>query len=109
MTQHIEHFLNTTTIITADGSLVPVEELESLYIYWCSQTGSASTETSDILAVLAEHGVDPVTQDGVPYVEGLVLSGSVVADFILSCDFAGAWGAPFAPEFASVREVATAS
>ncbi len=109
MTQHIEHFLRATTTVTVDGSLVSIDELEGLYVYWCSLNDQEAAETSDVVAVLRSQGVETTSHEGMDYVEGLVLTGSLVTDFILSCEFSGAWGIPFVHELASAPEVATAS
>ncbi|MHA7241223.1 hypothetical protein [Arthrobacter sp. TMS1-12-1] len=109
MTQHITGFLQTTTTVTADGALVSLDELESLYVYWCCLRGEDPSATEDVLAALGQQGVEPVTRDGVEYVEGLVLTGSLVTDFILSCDFTGTWGVPSAQELAAAREAVTVS
>lgn len=109
MTQHIEHFLRTTTTVTTDGSLVSIDELEGLYVYWCSLNDQEPSATSYVVAVLQSQGVYPTSHEGTDYLEGLVLTGSLVADFIVSCEFSGAWGLPFAHELAPEREVATAS
>ncbi|MBG6223874.1 hypothetical protein IWX63_000422 [Arthrobacter sp. CAN_A2] len=109
MTQHIEHFLQATTTITTDGALVSVDELESLYVYWCSRNSEDPSATEQVVAALERHGVEPATRDGVDYVEGLVLTGSLVTDFILSCEFTGIWGVPAAYEPATALDAATAS
>jgi len=109
MTQHIAHFSQDCLTITDDGSLVSVEELESLYLYWCEHTDQAPLDTSSVLEALAALGLVEAQQDGVDYVEGLVLTGSIVADFILSDDFAGVWGVPTRWDVAALPDVATAS
>lgn len=109
VTQHIDGFLDATTTVTLDGALVSVEELESLYVYWCSRNHHDPSATEDVLAALGQQGVEPVTRDGVDYVEGLVLIGGLVRDFILACEFSGTWGVPSAHEPATAREAAAAS
>ncbi|OUM39974.1 hypothetical protein [Arthrobacter sedimenti] len=137
MTQHIDDFLHDCTTVTADGSLVSVDEVEGLYLYWCSLRAADSTgnrgedsteestedlvedsledfteesaETAAVLDAVYARGVEPIQRDGVDYVEGLVLTGPVMADFIVACDFAGVWGHPELCDLAAVREVVTAS
>ncbi len=134
MTQHPEEFIQDCITVTADGSLVSADEIEGLYLHWCSlratPTSTASHDDSDgsdgfddldasgdsaaedgspLLDVLRTHGVVTVLNDGVEYLEGLVLTGPVVADFILSCDFAGAWGRPESQDLALLQDVASAS
>jgi hypothetical protein len=109
MTQHIDDFLLACTTVTADGSLASVDEVEGLYGYWCSLTSSDALETGVVLEALHARGVEPAQRDGVDYVEGLVLTGPVMTDFILAVDFAGAWGHPDTRDSAVLREVATAS
>ncbi|MHA7281512.1 hypothetical protein [Arthrobacter sp. TMS2-4] len=107
--QHIDHFLQATSTVTLDGALVSLDELEGLYVYWCSLNHQDPSATLDVLAALERQGVERVTRDGVDYVEGLVLTGGLVTDFILSCDFAGTWGVPSAHELATAYEAAAAS
>ncbi|WP_146065602.1 hypothetical protein [Arthrobacter pityocampae] len=108
VTQHIDEFLGATTTVTLDGALVSVDELESLYVYWCSRNHHDPSATEDVLAALGQQGVEPLARDGVDYVEGLVLTGGLVRDFILACEFSGVWGVPSTLEPATARE-ATAS
>ncbi|MUK01706.1 hypothetical protein GM708_07025 [Vibrio cholerae] len=108
MTQHIDAFLNTCLTVTADGSLVSLDEFEGLYVYWCSTHDEDALETSEVLGLLASEGVESTQRNGVDYVEGLLLTGPVAVEFILSCDFSGAWGQPDSMELADLREVATA-
>ncbi|MDN4610856.1 hypothetical protein [Arthrobacter burdickii] len=125
MTQHTDDFLHDCTTVTADGSLVSVDEVEGLYLYWRSLRAADSSgdrvddstrdstddsvETAAVLDALYARGVEPIQRNGVDYVEGLVLTGPVVADFIVVCDFAGVWGQPELWELAAVQEVVTAS
>jgi hypothetical protein len=126
MTQHTEEFIQECITVTADGSLVSVDEAEGLYLHWRSLRtasadttditdsadgldGAASDDDGPLLRALRGHGVERVDHDGVEYLEGLVLTGPVVADFFLSCDFAGAWGRPDAWELALIRDLASAS
>jgi hypothetical protein len=129
MTQHIDDFLHDCTTVTADGSLVSVDEVEGLYLYWRSlraagstpdrvensaddstdDSAEDSTETAAVLDALYARGVEPIQRNGVDYVEGLVLTGPVMAEFIVACDFAGVWGQPELWDLAAVREVVTAS
>ncbi|MHA7279091.1 hypothetical protein ACX80H_04985 [Arthrobacter sp. MDT2-2] len=129
MTQHIDDFLHDCTTVTADGSLVSVDEVEGLYLYWRSlraadstpdrvedstddsadDSAEDSTETAAVLDALYARGVEPIQRNGVDYVEGLVLTGPVMAEFIVACDFVGAWGQPELWDLAAVREVVTAS
>ncbi len=109
MTQHTEDFLRECITVTDDGSLATVDEVEGLYLYWCSLRTGAGTDTGSLLETLVAHGVEPVQQDGVDYLEGVILAGPVVADFISSCDFAGAWGHPDPRISELLRDVATAS
>lgn len=109
VTQHIDEFLEATTTVTLDGALVSVDELESLYVYWCSRNHHDPSATEDVLAALGQQGVEPVTRDSVDYVEGLVLTGGLVRDFILACEFSGAWGVPSMHEPATAREATAAS
>jgi hypothetical protein len=109
MTQHTADFLQECITVTADGSLATLDEVEGLYQYWCSLHTGAGTDTGPLLETLAAHGVGPVHQDGVDYLEGVILAGPVVADFIMSCDFAGAWGRPDPRVSELLREVVTAS
>ncbi|KNC13476.1 hypothetical protein AC792_15830 [Arthrobacter sp. RIT-PI-e] len=107
--QHLDSFSSTCLTLTDDGSLVPVDELEGLYLYWCSGTGETPVGTPALLESLAGLGAEPVQQDGVDYVEGLVLTGDVVADFILEHDFVGAWGVPTRWDVDALPAIATAS
>lgn len=109
MMQHIQDFLQQCTTVTADGSLVSLDELEGLYVYWCSLGGKDVRETEAVLDELRLHGLETAQRHGVDYVEGLVLAGPVMADFILACHFTGAWGQPDLMDLAPVREVVTAS
>lgn len=109
MTQHIATFLQDCTTVTADGSLVSVDELEGLYLYWCSTRAHTPLETGDLVAALAEQGVEAAQRHGVDCVEGLVLTGGVMTEFILACDFTGAWGRPDLWELAPAQVAATAS
>jgi hypothetical protein len=99
MTQHIDNFLQDCITVTDDGSLVSLDELEGLYVYWCSLRGQDALATDALLEILSAARMEPSHQDGVDYVEGLVLTGHVVADFILAHDFSGNWGTPAAWEF----------
>lgn len=108
MTQHIPAFLLECTTVTADGSLSTLDELEGLYVYWCSLRGHEPLDTGLVLEVLAPHAVTPTTHDGVKCLEGLVLTGPVMADFIMNCEFAGAWGFNDAMELGTVQQVAWA-
>ncbi len=108
MTQHIDAFLNTCLTVTADGSLVSLDEFEGLYVYWCSHQDDDVLETAEVLDLLTPAGVELTQRNGVDYVEGLLLTGPVAAEFILSCEFSGAWGQPDSLELAELREVATA-
>ncbi len=108
MTQNIDQFLQDCSTFPADGSLTSLDELEGLYVYWCSLRDEEARTTEAVLDVLGTRGVEAATYDGVDYVEGLILTGPVKADFILSCDFAGFWGQPNLLNLA-VRSVATAS
>ncbi|MHA7285313.1 hypothetical protein ACX80I_03470 [Arthrobacter sp. MDT3-44] len=121
MTQHIDDFLHDCITVTADGSLVSIDEVEGLYLYWSSLRAADSTEgssgvstddspdTAAVLEALYARGVEPIQRDGVDYVEGLILTGPVMADFIVACDFSGVWGQPELWDLAAVREVVTAS
>jgi hypothetical protein len=121
MTQHTDDFLHDCTTVTADGSLVSVDEVEGLYLYWRSLRAADSSgdrvddstddsvETAAVLDALYARGVEPIQRNGVDYVEGLVLTGPVVADFIVACDFPGVWGQPELWDLAAVQEVVTAS
>lgn len=110
MTQHIAPFLQDCITVTADGSLVSLDELEGLYLYWCSTRADAPLETEDLVTVLlTQQGVERTQRDGVDCVEGLVLTGGVMAEFILTGDFTGAWGRPDLWDLATARQVATAS
>ncbi len=127
MPQHIEEFIRQCITVTADGSLVSADEVEGLYLHWLSLHAAPSTLTSitsgdpeatedpraddgsPLLDALRSGGVGTVQNDGVEYLEGLVLTGPVVADFILSCDFAGVWGQPDPRELALIRDVASVS
>lgn len=118
MTQHIEEFLQECTTVTADGTLASLDEVEGLYLYWSSlravaasdgTDGADPTDTSAVLDALRSRGVEPARRDGVDYLEGLVLTGPVMTDFILSCDFTGAWGHPDVRELAPAGDVAAAS
>ncbi|MFJ6001337.1 hypothetical protein [Arthrobacter sp. NPDC092385] len=108
MTQHIENFLQDCTTVTGDGSHATLDEVEGLYVYWCSLRADDALDTDVLLEALQSRGVEPVQRDGVDYVEGLVLTGPIMAGFILSCDFAGAWGRPELDSVA-VRDVASVS
>ncbi|WP_052273806.1 hypothetical protein [Arthrobacter sp. L77] len=108
LTQHLEHFLRATTTVTTDGALVSLDELEGLYVYWCSLNGQDPAATEDVVSALEQQGVEPVTRDGVDYVEGLVLTGGLVIDFILACEFTGAWGDPSAYGPATALDTGTA-
>lgn len=107
--QHLDSFSSTCLTITDDGSLVSVDELEGVYLHWCAETGETALDTPTLLGSLAGLGAEPVRQDGVDYLEGLVLSGDVVADFILSQDFSGVWGVPTRWDAGALAEIATAS
>lgn len=124
MPHHIEEFIRQCITVTADGSLVSADEVEGLYQHWLSLrtapaplTSITSTDLEDLeadddsplLDALRSGGVGTVQNDGVEYLEGLVLTGPVVADFILSCDFAGVWGQPDPRELALIRDVASVS
>lgn len=109
MIQHIQEFLQHCTTVTADGSLASLDELEGLYVYWCSLTGTEALETDAVLDGLRLLGLEGTQRNGVDYVEGLLLTGPVMADFILACEFTGVWGQPDLVDLAAVREVATAS
>ncbi len=124
MPQHIEEFIRQCITVTADGSLVSADEVEGLYQHWLSLrtapaplTSITTTDLEDLeadddsplLDALRSGGVGTVQNDGVEYLEGLVLTGPVVADFILSCDFAGVWGQPDPRELALIRDVASVS
>ncbi|AUZ87664.1 hypothetical protein CVO76_08505 [Arthrobacter agilis] len=118
MTQHIEEFLQECTTVTADGTLASLDEVEGLYLYWSSLRAVATsdgtdeadpTDTSAVLDALRSRGVEPAQRDGVDYLEGLVLTGPVMTDFILSCDFTGAWGHPDVRELEPAGDVAAAS
>lgn len=126
MPQHIEEFIRQCITVTADGSLVSADEVEGLYQHWLSlRTAPApltspsedledledpeADDGSPLLEALRSGGVGTVQNDGVEYLEGLVLTGPVVADFILSCDFAGVWGQPDPLELALIRDVASVS
>ncbi|BBE23522.1 hypothetical protein MN0502_24050 [Arthrobacter sp. MN05-02] len=67
------------------------------------------TDTSAVLDALRSRGVEPAQRDGVDYLEGLVLTGPVMTDFILCCDFAGAWGHPDVRDLTTAGDVAAAS
>lgn len=108
MTQHIEDFLQDCTTITGDGSQATLDEVEGLYVYWCSRRAEEALDTDVLLGSLQSRGVEPVQRDGVDHVEGLVLTGPVMAEFILSCDFAGAWGR-LELDPVAVRDVASVS
>lgn len=108
MTQNIDQFLQDCSTFTADGSLTSFDELEGLYLYWCSLRDEEARPTEVVLDILRTRGVETATYDDVDYVEGLLLTGPVMAGFILSCDFAGAWGQPDLLNL-PVRAVATAS
>lgn len=124
MTQHIRNFIQDCITVTADGSLASTDEIEGLYLHW-SARGAAGTsaaedeagheadeaeesDESHVLAALRGYGMQTVRRDGVEYLEGLVLTGPIVADFILSCDFAGAWGRPDPLEPELIEDVASA-
>ncbi|WP_434993206.1 hypothetical protein [Arthrobacter sp. Ld5] len=107
--QHIDRFLQATTTVTLDAALVSLDELEGLYVYWCSLNDQEPSATQDVLTALEQQGVEPLTRDGVEYVEGLVLTGGVVTEFIVSCEFAGTWGAPSVEELVTARDAAAAS
>ncbi|MFC3299995.1 hypothetical protein FJV46_03805 [Arthrobacter agilis] len=109
MTQHIPTFLQDCTTVTADGSLVSFDELEGLYLYWCSTRSEAPLDVEVLAEALASRGVDRTLRHGVEYAEGLVLTGSVMAEFILTCDFSGVWGQPDPWDLAPAQDVATAS
>jgi hypothetical protein len=109
MTQHVDTFLQDCTTVTMDGSLASLAELEGLYLYWCSLRSEAPLDTAELVDALVSAGMEQTRRDGVDYVEGVVLTGELMAGFILTCDFAGAWGQPDIWEFAPVRHVATAS
>lgn len=94
MTQHITDFSRICLTVTDDGSLVSIDELEGLYLHWCSVTDRTPLDTATVLDALRGQGVERLSQDGVDYLVGLVLTGSTVADFILLQDFAGVWGVP---------------
>ncbi|WP_104179219.1 hypothetical protein [Arthrobacter sp. B0490] len=125
MTQHLRNFIQECITVTADGSLAATDEVEGLYQHWSSLRAADTSDTSDtsddaaeyeaegsagspVLAALRGYGVETVRRDGVEYLEGLVLTGPVVADFILSCDFAGAWGRPDPLEPDLLEDVASA-
>lgn len=91
---HLDRFLRATATVTTDGALVSLDELEGVYVYWCSRTGQDPSATEDLVDALEQQGVGPVTRDGVEYVEGIVLTGVLVTDFILACEFTGTWGVP---------------
>lgn len=110
MTQHIPTFLQDCTAVTADGSLVSADELEGLYLYWCSTRTDTPLTTEDLItALVAQEGVERLRHNGVDCLEGLVLTGAVMAEFILTCDFTGAWGQPDLWDLAAARDVATVS
>ncbi|MEG9248974.1 hypothetical protein V6S67_12870 [Arthrobacter sp. Soc17.1.1.1] len=124
MPHHIEEFIRQCITVTADGSLVSADEVEGLYQHWLSLrtaptplTSITTTDLEDLeadddsplLDALRSGGAGTVQNDGVEYLEGLVLTGPVVADFILSCDFAGVWGQPDPRELALIRDVASVS
>lgn len=92
MTQHLSTFLLDCTTATSDGSLTTLDEFEGLYVYWCSLHDEEPLETQLVLAALEQDDVASVTCDGIDYVEGLLLTGPVLREFIVSCEFAGAWG-----------------
>ncbi len=106
---HLDRFLRATTTVTTDGALVSLDELEGLYMYWCSRTGQDPSATEDLVDALEQQGVEPVTHDGVDYVEGLVLTGVLVTGFIVECKFTGSWGVPSAHEPATALDAGTAS
>jgi hypothetical protein len=108
MTQHLPAFFLECTTITADGSLSTLDELEGLYVYWCSLRGHEPVDTELVLEALAPHEVTPATHDGVEYLEGLVLTGPVMADFIMNCEFTGAWGHTDPMELGAFQQVASA-
>jgi hypothetical protein len=108
MTQHIPTFFLECTTITADGSLSTLDELEGLYVYWCSLRGEEPLDTGYVLEALARHDVAPVTHDGVEYLEGLILTGPVMAEFIMSCEFTGAWGHTGPMELGAFQQVVSA-
>lgn len=109
MTQHIQNFLRECTAITADGSLTTLDELEGVYIHWCSLRGEDVSETPLVDLLVLADGVESVTHDGADHIEGLVLTGPVVADFILTCDFIGAWGHAEQLDPGALAQVASAS
>ncbi|MHA7209017.1 hypothetical protein [Arthrobacter sp. MDT1-65] len=120
MTQHVRTFIQECITVTADGSLASIDEVEGLYLHWSSRrTADTSDAAADgyeaevsgespVLAALRGYGLETVRRDGVEYLEGLVLTGPVMADFILSCDFAGAWGRPDPLEPDLIEDVAAA-
>lgn len=108
MPQHIHDFLHACTTVTADGSLASLDEFEGLYVYWCSLREEEAVETAAVVDMLRPDGVETTQRDGVEYLEGLLLTGPVMAEFIVSCEFSGAWGRPDLVDRAVVREVVTA-
>ena len=108
MTQHISTFLLECITVTADGSLSTLDELEGLYVYWCSLRGTEPLDTEIVLEALVPHGVSQVTDDGVECLEGLVLTGPVMAEFILGCEFTGAWGHTDPVELEALQQVVSA-
>ena len=92
MTQHLSTFLLDCTTATSDGSLTTLDEFEGLYVYWCSLHDEEPLETQLVLAALEQDDIASVTRDGIDYVEGLLLTGPVLREFIVSCEFTGAWG-----------------
>lgn len=112
MTQHLQGFLQDCTIITADASLAPLDEIEGLYVYWCSLRTEDALPTGAVLDGLRLRGLETTRRSGAEYVEGLLLTGPVMKDFIVSCDFAGTWGRPehaYSTDLDSVRDVAPVS
>ena len=102
---HLDRFLRATTTVTTDGALVSLDELEGLYVYWCSLRGFEPVDTELVLEALAPHDVAPVVHDGVECLEGLVLTGPVMAGFIMSCEFTGAWGHTDPLELGALEQV----
>lgn len=112
MTQHLQDFLQDCTTATADGSLTSLDEIEGLYVYWCSLRKEDALPTEAVLDELRLRGLETVQRSGAEYVEGLLLTGPVMTGFILSCDFSGTWGRPdpvFLSEPVSVPEPVFAS